>query len=418
MLFYRGYKYHFIALLLILFFIFGFYVQNRLLKSSFGKIENININLYSHLLDNQFYKLECPTENPTEELNIHACVSLVDSIVYQRLVAVDSTICMPYVIMDDKKEVIVTHHVSSKKTLSNIDKDPSFHKVAQIQLPTGASILVYFKPNSFITNTTTYYLFWGIWIFLCLIIISLVVYAFERQKKAQKIRMDVLGNLSHEFKTPLTSIQLISELMIQKGCNLTEKKISEYALIIHQESDKMLTLANQLLSSGYIDNFKIPVRMKEFSIHGLINFAVSSYEQIYKSQITITKDFQASHDVTYVDRTHFVNVITNLLDNAKKYSGSSAAEVHFHTHEQKNKLILEISDKGIGIEHKFLKLIFERFYRVPKGNIHEKSGYGIGLFYVKTILRRMKADIRATSIPGTGTTFILTFQLKNNRKTP
>jgi two-component system, OmpR family, phosphate regulon sensor histidine kinase PhoR len=106
--------------------------------------------------------------------------------------------------------------------------------------------------------------------------------------------------------------------------------------------------------------------------------------------------------------------MTNLLDNARKYSANSHAEVIISTYNAQNKLFIEISDNGTGIDSKYHKLIFDRFYRVPTGNVHDKSGYGVGLYYVKNILSKMNAKIRVRSRQGHGTTFTIQFKLKKN----
>jgi signal transduction histidine kinase len=196
---------------------------------------------------------------------------------------------------------------------------------------------------------------------------------------------------------------------------MNDKKLKNYSMIIHQESNKMLHQVTQLLHTAYYDNIKIAFRMRNHNIHGLTEFFLASYLSVFnESDIKVQSNFRAINPICSIDRTHYFNVVTNLLDNARKYSGEKRPEICISTYNENNKLYIEFSDNGIGIDHKHLEHIFDRFYRVPQGNKHEKSGYGVGLYYVKTVLNQMKADIRVKSRPGQGSTFLISIRNKKH----
>jgi two-component system, OmpR family, phosphate regulon sensor histidine kinase PhoR len=229
----------------------------------------------------------------------------------------------------------------------------------------------------------------------------------------QKIRLDVINNMTHEFKTPLTSLQLVSSMIMTQGSDMGEDKLKNYARIMHQECDKMLQQARQVLNAAYFEKGKFYLRKRHHNIHGLIKHVINSYQSVFgEGDIRITTNFQAQKVVVIVDRHHFANILTNLLDNAKKYTDDPIAYVQINTYNEGSQVVLEIEDQGMGIEQKHLKNLFDRFYRVPKGNIFDKSGYGVGLYYVKSIMKQMNAKIRVKSKPGVGSTFILYFKTK------
>jgi len=246
-----------------------------------------------------------------------------------------------------------------------------------------------------------------------LLLVSVFVIATHNiTKQEHKIFTDIIGNLTHEFNTPLTSIKLISEMIYKHGDSFEENKLKNYALIIQQETDKLLLQSKLFLNSAINEEGDYKPKLRLFNIHGIIEHTVKNTKNLYNSNdIEISLHLKANDDNCMVDRNHMINIITNLLENSKKYSKRIPVKVEITTRNEFNKLFIEIADNGIGIEENHLKHIFKKFYRVNTGNLHDKPGYGVGLYYVKTTLNQMNADINVKSKLGEGTKF--TIELKN-----
>lgn len=251
-----------------------------------------------------------------------------------------------------------------------------------------------------------------------LLVTILVVATYKITKQEQRIFKDIAGNLTHEINTPLTSIKLISELIYKHGNSFEKEKLKNYALIIQQETDKLLQQSKLFLSSTTNEDGEYKPKLRQFNIHGIIEYAVKNSYNLYDTEdIKIKLNLNAKDDNCMVDRNHMINIITNLIENSKKYSKNKPVEIEITSRNDLNKLIIEITDNGIGIEENHLKHIFKKFYRVNTGNLHDKPGYGIGLYYVKTTLNQMNADISVKSKAGEGAKFIIELKnLKNIKK--
>ena len=232
------------------------------------------------------------------------------------------------------------------------------------------------------------------WVYLVIIILFVIVFfAFSlgiiiRQKKLSEVKTDFINNMTHELKTPISTISLSSEMLMRM--DLSEENQVERVLNVAKLDkdqvvlDKELFNVNELLTEVK-DNFEF----NQTEIGGLL-----------------TIDCDAQNFEIQADSVHLTNVIYNLLDNAIKYCEGKAT-IHIQTRNDKNGLIIEISDNGIGIKKENLKMIFDKFYRVPTGNVHDVKGFGLGLFYVKLIIEAHQGKIDVKSTPGKGTTFTL-----------
>jgi signal transduction histidine kinase len=415
-MYYKVLKYYVVALILIIFFVLGFLINIRYIKHQLKEYEGIYKSMYAHLLSDilfeEYHTYQDEIMIPEKRIEFY---KQIDIIIQENISHILPTNKISYIFTNEKDSVLHSYNEKKNKHSFSLFSQPDYFQVASISLSDNSQINISIPDLGRQQNKTLLTAFTGLWILLCLVTFGLILYFWQKQKKMQKIRMDVINNMSHEFKTPLTSIQLISEMMMQQGSYLKEEKLKQYAGIIHQESDKMLQQANQLLNTAYY-NTRYVLRKRKHNVHGLIEYFVTSYSTVFgDNEIIISRNFNAENPVVSLDRTHFVNVLTNLLDNARKYSGHSLAEVAISTYNDHDKLFIEISDNGTGIDSKYHKLIFDRFYRVPQGNVHEKSGYGVGLYYVKNILAKMNAKIRVKSRSGNGTTFTIQFKISKKR---
>lgn len=412
-MFYKGNRYLIILIIILTLFVVGFIIQKRYLKRQLNELERIEKIHHTNLIENKFDEIILQYSYHEDEFIEQRLYNVIDSVLKSCLHPFSTEDNFEY-ILTNEQDFILHYFGNSPKSLKEKIVTKNYFEVAKLHFKNREEIIIWIQNRFAWQNRAILLMFSFLWISFCLVTLGFIVYIWEKQRRMQKIRLDVINNMSHEFKTPLTSIQLISEMILQHGPDLKDEKLKHYAGIIHQETDKMLQQAKQILNSAYYDQSKVVLRKRVFNLHGLIEYVLNSYTTVYnENEISVSMSLSAGYPFATVDRNHFINVLTNLLDNARKYSKNGHVHVCFKTYNVKNKIFIEIQDNGIGIEAKYQKLIFERFYRVPSGNIHEKSGYGVGLFYVKTILKQMNAEIGVRSKPGEGSVFIVQFKKAN-----
>ena len=227
---------------------------------------------------------------------------------------------------------------------------------------------------------------------------------YNRELRIAKHTKELLNNVSHEFKTPLSSIALASN-MIRKKRYGDEAKLTSYAELISKENSKLQNLVESLLRLEAVERNEFDYNKEETIIEDVIKEAASTCEILLSEKSGhINYDFSAGKSLVYVDRLHFVNVFVNLLSNAIKYT-KQAPGITIRTRVDHKNLIISVKDNGIGIPVKFQKYIFDKYYRVPTGNVHNAKGFGIGLAYVKQIVEAHNGTITVESTSGEGTVF-------------
>ena len=250
-------------------------------------------------------------------------------------------------------------------------------------------------------------------IFLLVVIMSFafIVFTIIRQKKISEIRNDFINNMTHEFKTPIANISLATEVLQRKETRENKTRLDQYLNIIQQENLRMKSQVERVLQVAVRNRDDLTIRPMLTDVHELIEQAVdhACFEECHEGA-TIRFDFKASQHQISLDPMHFSNIVHNLIENAQKYSDKNP-EITIRTQSDQKKLVIEIEDNGIGIAHDAQKHIFEKFYRVPTGNVHNVKGFGLGLYYVKTMIEAMGGEIHLSSEPGKGTCFTLVFPL-------
>lgn len=228
-----------------------------------------------------------------------------------------------------------------------------------------------------------------------------------KEKKISDQTTDFLNNMTHEFKTPLTNISLAGRMMIKDSNIGQEDKIRQYSGIILEENEKLGQQVEQVLNITAIEKGEIPLQKNELDFHKLITDSLKYISlQIEYKEGKLKLDLNAEHFVISGDRVHLTNAICNLIDNAIKYS-IEKPDLIILTSNIENKLVIEISDKGIGIEKEYQQKVFDKFFRVPTGNVHDVKGFGLGLAYVKNIIELHNGTIEVRSQKDVGTTFII-----------
>lgn len=251
------------------------------------------------------------------------------------------------------------------------------------------------------------------WIFMFIIIFFVLIFftfsinVILRQKRLSEVKTDFINNMTHELKTPISTIALSSDALMKGDFVNDPDKLKRYAGIIYKENKRLENQVECVLNVAKMDEETIQLKKTEVDIHELIEEVNDSFEFNHLSNGgKMQLHLNAEKQVVSGDVVHLTNVFYNLIDNACKYC-ELTPHIEITTRNDKNSLIVEISDNGIGIKRENLSMIFDKFYRVPTGNLHNVKGFGLGLFYVKLIIEQHGGKINVKSSYGKGTTFII-----------
>ncbi|MFN5846458.1 MAG: sensor histidine kinase [Flavobacteriia bacterium] len=249
------------------------------------------------------------------------------------------------------------------------------------------------------------------WIYVSIIVVLVLIFfgytitVILRQKRLSEVKTDFINNMTHELKTPISTIGLSSEMLLRSDFSDEPEKLKRYAGIIYKENKRLENQVERVLNVAKLDEEELVLKRETMNIHELLteakeNFDINQLEQGGKIQLELNAtDFQIK-----ADPVHITNVVYNLLDNAVKYC-ENTPDIAVRTRNEKRHLIIEFVDNGIGMKREDVKMIFDKFYRVPTGNLHNVKGFGLGLYYVKLIVDAHGGKIDVKSKVGEGTTF-------------
>lgn len=252
-------------------------------------------------------------------------------------------------------------------------------------------------------------------------VVTLIVFAFFvyslwvilRQKRLDEMKNDFIGNMTHELKTPISTIALSSEVLSDPGIIHEPDRLRSYAGIIRTENERLRQQVERVLQLASMENLAQKLKLEAVDLHGVIQDTVDSFDILLKERGgRCTLDLQAAAPFVHGDRVHVGNILFNLVDNAVKYS-KDAPEIRISTRNRPGLVLVEVADKGIGMHKEDLRNIFERFFRIHTGNVHDVKGFGLGLHYVAGMMRAHGGKVRVESSWGKGSTFTLEFPSLN-----
>lgn len=298
------------------------------------------------------------------------------------------------------------HYSTTSDTLINIPSEQLNWK------KDGHYFTVYF-PDIQYNITNPYPESYSPWLFVVSIIIVILLFfgytitVITKQKRLSEVKNDFINNMTHELKTPISTISLSSEMLLKNDFSADSERLKRYAGIIYKENKRLENQVERVLNVAKLDKQKLLLQKTKIDIHQLIIEAKETFEfNQLEHQGKIDLFLNAENHVLEADQVHITNVIYNLLDNAIKYC-KNTPEIIIRTFSSKKGLSIEIEDNGIGIKKEDIRFVFDKFYRIPTGNLHNVKGFGLGLFYVKMIIEEHGGTLKVKSELGQGTIFCL-----------
>jgi len=240
---------------------------------------------------------------------------------------------------------------------------------------------------------------------LIISIFTITLYIIFKQKRISEIRNDFVSNMTHELKTPISTISLAAQMLNDKSIPHERKNLDYLGGVIADESKRLGLQVEKVLQMAIFERAKLRLKIKEVDVHDVIKKVTNNFAlQLNSQDGIIIHEFNAKSPTVKADEVHITNVINNLLDNATKYRNGNPV-INIITKDVSNGIVVAVKDNGIGISRDNLKKIFDQFYRVPSGNIHNVKGFGLGLSYVKKIVEAHGGKIWVESKLGEGSTF-------------
>ena len=262
----------------------------------------------------------------------------------------------------------------------------------------------------------------GIWIvstiFLLLVVVffSYTIWVILKQRKLSEIRTDFINNMTHELKTPISTISLSTEVLTNPNITKDPERLKNYANIIKEETERLRLQVDKVLQMATLDKNRLNLEMEDVNLHDVIKKTVAGFELILDSNDgKIDVSLKARNPTIKGDRMHLTNVFFNLIDNTIKYS-KNKPEILVSTVDYKNGLHIRVKDNGIGMTREQQKHVFENFYRVPTNDRHDVKGFGIGLNYVMKMVKKHHGKIQLKSELGSGSTFRIYFSTNKNAR--
>jgi len=333
-------------------------------------------------------------------------LSLVDSMLEQAFI--NRGIQLPYQfgVYDTNRDTLLVNKEGANKAFIKAS-DLKINLFPNDLLNNINYLLVYFPDE----RTYVFQRIWGtlltsiILILVIMFCFGFAIFTILRQKKLSEIKNDFINNMTHEFKTPISTVSLATQALQDSELSKSPDFVNRYVKIIAEENDRLGHQVEKVLQMATLDKRDFNLKKEEISVHRTIDKAIDAIRlQLEKLEGNLTLQLEASEDHVVADEVHLTNILYNLLDNAIKYSNGKPV-ISVSTTNIGEKLKIRIADKGIGMSKEAQAKIFDRFYRVPTGNLHDVKGFGLGLAYVKSMVEAHEGNINVQSEVGNGSSF-------------
>ena len=304
----------------------------------------------------------------------------------------------------DEKKYIYEQYLPSPATpyliKDNIGDLPIFTKSFD-------HILLYFPHrNKYIIGQMGLWIASSVTLFLALIGLAVSLFYFYRQKFLTETQKDFVNNFTHEFKTPLAVMKIAADVLAQDTILQQPNRLERYAAIIKNQTEHLQNQVTRLLRAAASENNSLSIEKKQIEAHQIIEQAISQVQPLIEERnANVEIKMENAQALINADSAHLELALVNLLENALKYSTQPHILIEAGTLD--NDFFISVKDNGIGIDQKYFKNIFKKFYRVPTGDVHNVKGFGLGLNFVKRIIDAHHGKIKVNSLPGIGTEFRL-----------
>jgi len=288
--------------------------------------------------------------------------------------------------------------------------------VMTVNLPKYDQYTYYFGVNfplmrNTITGDMTIWFF-----FLALLLVAIIFFVYSifvilRQKRLSEMQKDFINNMTHEFKTPISSINISADVIMNPGIINDPARLFTYGSVIKQENNRLNQQVDKVLQIARIESQSFHLNKVSLDLNALILKVAENCKANANRNLIVNTFLSESVSRIEADTLHLTNILHNLLDNASKYSDKDPV-ITIETTLSYKSVVITISDNGPGISTEYQHRVFQKFYRIPTGNIHDVKGFGLGLYYVKTICMAHQWRIKLLSEPGKGATFMIEIPLK------
>lgn len=253
----------------------------------------------------------------------------------------------------------------------------------------------------------------AIMVFLIVGVFVFTLFIIFRQKKLSEIKNDFVNNMTHELKTPISTISLASQMLGDPNIPSESKNLERMSGILIQESKRLGFLVERVLQAAVFNQGRMKLKLTASDVHEIIESSIDNFSiQVDSKGGLLIPSLHAEYSDIMIDKVHFGNILSNLLDNALKYS-DKIPEIYVETRNEGNKFVLTVRDNGMGVSKSDQKRIFDRFFRVNTGNVHNIKGFGLGLSYVRKVVEEHNGTISIESEVGKGTAFTITLPLSS-----
>lgn len=295
---------------------------------------------------------------------------------------------------------------------SYIDADFEASTISTNPLPKTDKYLNYFgvrfpSKTSYLASRLDIWLISSLITLVVTVFFGYAMFVILRQKRLSEVQRDFVNNMTHEFQTPISTIRIATDVLSQPKIMDQPERLKKYVQIIRQENNRLKTQVETVLNTARLERGKMQLDIQLQELHSLINEVTEGVQAELEDYLKV--ELNASKSSIYADRTQLISLIRNLLENAIKYSPKPPS-ITIRTENIGDTLVFLVADKGIGIPKDSITKIFNKFYRVPTGNLHNVKGFGLGLSYVNQIIKAHKWQIDVESEVGEGTTFKVTMK--------
>lgn len=269
-------------------------------------------------------------------------------------------------------------------------------------------VLLYFPHrNRYVLSQMNFWFISSFLLFIVLIGLAIILFYFYRQRFLAELQKDFVNNFTHEFKTPLAVMKISADVLLQEKIASQPERLHQYASIIQHQTRHLQEQVERLLHLAASDRKEFPIQKKQVPLQEIIEQAVAKMQPLIddkKAAIQVQVDIEETIQL-FADRAHLELAVINLLENALKYAAKPHIIISYGKDD--GSVFISVKDNGIGIDKKYHKNLFKKFYRVPTGDIHNVKGFGLGLNFVKKVIEAHHGSIKINSLPGIGTEFRL-----------